>query len=154
MKQLIEETMVDQELNEALIDISEFKLGILNRLTADDIYILEEAGFQFISRSYTQRKQEVRAFLCGHPALLSGDYETMLDKTMFYLSKKRKEIAKSKQRRKQRTRQIKERYFRDSDEYWENDVPDEASSTHSKSSKRSAPKQIKTSIKAPLVEED
>ena len=56
MKQLIEETMMDQDLNEALIDISEFKIGSLNRFTADDILILEDAGFQFMSRSYTQRK--------------------------------------------------------------------------------------------------
>ena len=141
MKQLIEETMIDQDLNEALIDISEFKLGTLNRFTADDIYILEDAGFQFTARSFTQRKQELRTFLCGHPALLSGDFEVMLDKLMFYLSKQRKDQARIKQRRKQRTRQIKERYFRDSDEYGQ-DEPDDASSAHSKSPKRSSKPKI------------
>ena len=139
MKQLIEETMADTDLNEALIDIIEFKLGILNRFTADDILILEDAGFQFVSRSFTQRKQELRSFLTGHPALLSGEFETMLDKIMFYLSKSRKERLRRKQRRQQKTRQIKERYFRDEDEY-EQDVSDDAQSTHSKSSKKGSKK--------------
>ena len=141
MKQLIEESMHDQELNEALIDISEFKLGMLNRFTIDDILILEEAGFNFVSRSVTQRKQELRSFMCGHPALLSGDFETMIDKLMFYLSKQHKDQLRRKQRRQQKTKQIKERYFKE-EEYSEQDEPDDAESTHSRSSKK-APKKPK-----------
>ena len=139
MKQLIEETIADPDLNEALIDISQFKLGSLNRFTADYILIFEDAGFQFVSRSFTQRKQELRSFICGHPALMSGDFETMLDKIMFYLSKSQKERLRRRQRRKQKTRQIKERYFRDSDEYGQ-DEPDDAESTHSQSSKKGSKK--------------
>ena len=145
MKQLIEDTMMDRELNEALIDIADFKIGMLNRFTIDDIMILEEAGFNFVSRSITQRKQELRAFICGNPALKSADFETMLDKIMFFLSKQHKEMAKKKQKRQQRAKQIKAQYFRDSEEY-EQDVSDDAQSTHSKSSKKGS--------KKPKVEEE
>ena len=62
MRQLIEEAIADPEFDEALVDIKEFKVGSLNRFTLDDIMILEDAGFQFVSRTLTQRKQELRAF--------------------------------------------------------------------------------------------
>ena len=135
MKQLIDETIGDEEMNDALIDITEFKLGMLNKFNADDIFQIEDAGFNFVSRSLTQRKQELRSFITGHPALMSGDFETMIDKIMFYLSRQRREKAKKRQRRQQRTKAIKEKYFKDSSEY-EQDEPDDAQSTHSKSSKK------------------
>ena len=68
---------------------------------------------------------------------MSGDFETMLDKIMFYLSKNQKERLRRKQRRQQKTRKIKERYFKNSDEYGQYE-PDDAQSTHSKSAKKSS----------------
>ena len=65
MKELIQYAKTDEEINEALIDITEFKLGLLNRLSTDDLQCFEEAGFKFNSRSLTQRIQEVRSFLCS-----------------------------------------------------------------------------------------
>ena len=141
MKQLIEDAMHDEDLNEALIDIAEFKLGYLNRFTVEDILVLEEVGFNFVSRSLTQRKQELRTFICGHPVLMSADFETMLDKIMFYLSRTKKEKLRKRQKKHQKTKMIKERYFKD-EEYSEQDEPDDAESTHSKSS-RKAPKRPK-----------
>ena len=138
MKQLIEESFADEEFNEALLDITEFKLGMLNRFTADDIFQLEDAGFQFVARSLTQRKQELRSFVTGHPALMSGDFETMIDKIMFYLSRQRREKAKKKQRRQRRTQEIKEKYFKDTSDS-EQDVSDGAEN-HSKKSAKKAPK--------------
>ena len=137
MRQLIEETIADPGLNDALIDISEFKLGMLNRFTFDDILILEDSGFEFVSRSITQRKQELRTFITSHPALESGDFETMMDKIMFYLSKTSKERLREKQRRQKRTRALMEKYFKDEDDY-EQDVPDDAKSHQSKSAKKNS----------------
>ena len=129
--------MADPGLNEALVDITEFKLGLLNRFTFDDLLILEDSGFEFVSRSITQRKQELRTFITAHPALESGDFETMMDKILFYLSKSRFARQKEKLRRQQRTKALKEKYFKDEDDY-EQDVPDDAQSHHSKSSKKNS----------------
>ena len=132
MKQIIEESMADQDYNEALIDITEFKLGLLNRFTVDDLYILEESGFPFVSKSLTQRKQELRAFVCGHPAVMSGDFDMMLDKIMYYLSKQRKERLKDRQKRQMKAKAIRERYFKDYSDS-EQDVPDDAKNQKSQS---------------------
>ena len=132
MKQIIEESMTDQDYNEALIDITEFKLGLLNRFTVDDLYILEESGFPFVSKSLTQRKQELRAFVCGHPAVMSGDFDMMLDKIMYYLSKQRKERLKDRQKRQMKAKAIRERYFKDYSDS-EQDVPDDAKNQKSQS---------------------
>ena len=135
MKQIIEESMTDQDYNEALIDITEFKLGLLNRFTVDDLYILEESGFPFVSKSLTQRKQELRAFVCGHPAVMSGDFDMMLDKIMYYLSKQRKERLKDRQKRQMKAKAIKERYFKDYSDS-EQDVPEYAKNQSSQSKKK------------------
>ena len=117
MKQLIDECIANEEYNEALLDITEFKLGMLNKFNADDIFQIEDAGFNFVSRSLTQRKQELRSFITGHPALMSGDFETMIDKIMFYLSRQRREKARRRQKRQRRKKEIKERYFKEFEQF-------------------------------------
>ena len=57
MKQLIDYARTDEEINEALIDITEFKLGFLNRISNDDFLCLEEAGFKFNGRSLTHGRR-------------------------------------------------------------------------------------------------
>ena len=84
MKQFIDYARADEEINEALIDITQFKLGFLKRISNDDLLCLEEAGFKFSGRSLTQRRQELRSFICGNPVLRAGDYDTMIDKVMYY----------------------------------------------------------------------
>ena len=56
MKQLIDYARADEEINEALMDITEFKLGLLNRMSIDDLLCIEEAVFKFSGRSLTQRR--------------------------------------------------------------------------------------------------
>ena len=144
MKQLIDYVRSDEEINEALIDITEFKLGLLNRLTIDDLECFEEAGFKFNARSLTQRKQEFRSFICGHPALMSGDYETMIDKVMYYLAQVQAEKKRKRSQRSKRTRQIMERNFKvEASDSEQEDVPDDARSSKSKASKKSSMKKSK-----------
>lgn len=100
MRQLIDYVYDNEGISEALIDIAEFKLGIINRFSREDTDLLADAGFTFTSPSTTQRKNEIRAFLNKHPECMSGDFETMIDKITYYIIKKRsaKEQRRSKQR--------------------------------------------------------
>ena len=63
------------------------------------IQCLEGAGFIFNGRSFTQKKQEVRSFICGHPALMAADYYTMIDKMMYYLAQIEAEKRKKRSKR-------------------------------------------------------
>ena len=144
MKQLIDYARTDADINEALMDITEFKLGLLNRMSIDDLLCIEEAGFKFSGRSLTQRRQELHSFICGNPALMAGDYETMIDKLMYYLAQTAAEKKKKRDRRTKRTRQIMERNFRaEASDSEQEDVPDDARSQKSKAPKKSSTKKSK-----------
>ena len=80
-----------------------------------------------------------------------GDYDTMIDKVMYYLAQTAAEKSKKKQRRTKRTRQIIEQNFRvEASDSEQEDVPDDARSSKSKSSKKSTTRKSKTKEESDL----
>ena len=139
MKELIHYARTDDEINEALIDITEFKPGQLNRISSEDYNVLKKQVL-----SSTQRKKEVRSFIMCHPALMSGDYETMIDKVMYYLAQVHAEKKKKRTKQTKQTRRIMERNFKtEASNSEQEDVPDDAKSSSSKVSKKSSKKKSK-----------
>ena len=149
---LIDLAFEDEEVQEALLDVSHFKMGLLNQFGLQEVQILEEAGFKFTSQAITQRKADIRTFILSHPEVQSESFTMMFDKISYWLSKKA-EAEKAKRKRKaQKMKALAAKHLRrkivvsssESDE----DVPDVKSdkkSQASKSSKKSnKPKKQKT----------
>ena len=149
---LIDIAFEDEEIQEALLEVSHFKMGLLNQFGLQEVQILEEAGFKFTSQAITQRKADIRTFILSHPEVQSESFTMMFDKISYWLSKKA-EAEKAKRKRKaQKMKNIAAKHLRrkivvsssESDE----DVPDVKSdkkSQASKSSKKSnKPKKQKT----------
>ena len=149
---LIDLAFEDEEVQEAVLDVSHFKMGLLNQFGLQEVQILEEAGFKFTSQAITQRKADIRTFILSHPEVQSESFTMMFDKISYWLSKKA-EAEKAKRKRKaQKMKALAAKHLRrkivvsssESDE----DVPDVKSdkkSQASKSSKKSnKPKKQKT----------
>ena len=75
---------------------------------------------------------------------MAGDYDTMIDKVIYYLAQTAAEKKKKRDRRTKRTRQIMERNFQvKASDSEQEDVPDDARSQKSKASKKSSMKKSK-----------
>ena len=96
---LIDLAIEDEEIKEALLDVSRFKLGLLNQFGIQEVQILEESGFRFTSQAITQRKADIRTFILSHPEVQSENFTVMFDKITYWLSKKA-EAEKAKRKRK------------------------------------------------------
>ena len=124
MKQLIDLSIENKELQEALQDITEFKLGSLNKFTAEDFNELEAIGFKFSTKAVTQRKSEMRLFVNEHPECQSGDFTTMVEKITYYTLKKQQLKRKKQKKTTEKTRKV---ILDTARSFTEHDVPDVAS---------------------------
>ena len=138
---LIDLTLEDEEIQEALLDVSRFKIGFLNQFGIQEAQILEESGFKFTSQAITQRKADIRTFVLSHPEVQSENFTVMFDKITYWLSKKA-EAEKAKRRRKaQKIKSIAAKHLRRktvvSSSSSDEETPEEKSDKRSKASKSS-----------------
>ena len=96
----------DQEMREALFDITQFKISMISRFSREDLDVLEEAGFEFSNNFITQRRNELKTFLLNHPECMSGELETLMDKIMYYTAKEGTKLKDQKKKRLQRVKQL------------------------------------------------
>ena len=106
MRSLIDTVYDDQEMREALFDITQFKISMISRFSREDLDVLEEAGFEFSNNFITQRRNELKTFLLNHPECMSGELETLMDKIMYYTAKEGTKLKDQKKKRLQRVKQL------------------------------------------------
>lgn len=106
MRTLIDAVYEDKEMREALLDINRFKQTIISKFSREDLDVLEEAGFEFSNNFITQRRNELKTFLLTHPECMSGDFETLMDKIMYYTAKQGTKLKDQKKKRLQRVKQL------------------------------------------------
>ena len=106
MRSLIDAVYDDKEMREALLDINRFKQTIISKFSREDLEVLEEAGFEFSNNYITQRRNELKTFLLTHPECMSGDFETLMDKIMYYTAKEGTKLKDQKKKRLQRAKQL------------------------------------------------
>lgn len=106
MRTLIDAVYEDKEMREALLDINRFKQTIISKFSREDLDVLEEAGFEFSNNYITQRRNELKTFLLTHPECMSGDFETLMDKIMYYTAKEGTKLKDQKKKRLQRAKQL------------------------------------------------
>ena len=138
---LIDLAFEDEEIQEALLDVSHFKMGLLNQFGLQEVQILEEAGFKFTSQAITQRKADIRTFILSHPEVQSESFTVMFDKISYWLSKKA-EAEKAKRKRKaQKMKALAAKHLRRkvvvSSSTSDEEGPEEKSDKRSKASKSS-----------------
>ena len=138
---LIDLAFEDEEVQEALLDVSHFKMGLLNQFGLQEVQILEEAGFKFTSQAITQRKADIRTFILSHPEVQSESFTVMFDKISYWLSKKA-EAEKAKRKRKaQKMKALAAKHLRRkvvvSSSTSDEEGPEEKSDKRSKASKSS-----------------
>ena len=109
MRTLIDAVYEDKEMREALLDINRFKQTIISKFSREDLDVLEEAGFEFSNNYITQRRNELKTFLLTHPECMSGDFETLMDKIMYYTAKQGTKLKDQKKKRLQRIKQLAEK---------------------------------------------
>ena len=109
MRSLIDTVYDDQEMREALFDITQFKISMISRFSREDLEVLEEAGFEFSNTYITQRRNELKTFLLNHPECMSGELETLMDKIMYFTTKEGKKLKDQKKKRLQRIKQLAEK---------------------------------------------
>ena len=80
MRSLIDTVYDDQEMREALFDITQFKISMISK-----------------------------TFLLNHPECMSGELETLMDKIMYFTTKEGKKLKDQKKKRLQRIKQLAEK---------------------------------------------
>ena len=87
MKEIIDWAFHNDEWNEALLDIKGFQLQLVGRFTRSELDLLEEQGFNFSASGVVQRRNDLKSFIRQHPEVMSADFETLIDKIIYWLEK-------------------------------------------------------------------
>ena len=87
MKEIIDWAFHNDEWNEALLDIKGFQLQLVGRFTRSELDLLEEQGFNFSASGVVQRRNDLKSFIRQHPEVMSSDFETLIDKIIYWLEK-------------------------------------------------------------------
>ena len=87
MKEIINWAFLNDEWSEALMDIKDFKLQLVGRFTRSELDLLEEQGFKFSAPGIVQRRNDIKSFIRQHPEVMSNDFETLIDKIIYWLEK-------------------------------------------------------------------
>ena len=98
MRTLIDTVYEDKEMREALLDINQFKQTMISKFSREDLEVLEEGCFQFSNTYITQRRNELKTFLLTHPECMSGDFETLMDKIMYFTTKEGRKLKDQKKK--------------------------------------------------------
>ena len=87
MKEIIDWAFHNDEWNEALMDIKGFQLQLVGRFTRSELDLLEEQGFNFSAAGVVQRRNDLKSFIRQHPEVMSADFETLIDKIIYWIQK-------------------------------------------------------------------
>ena len=87
MKEIIDWAFHNDEWNEALLDIKGFQLQLVGRFSRSELDLLEEQGFNFSASGVVQRRNDLKSFIRQHPEVMSSDFETLIDKIIYWLEK-------------------------------------------------------------------
>ena len=87
MKEIIDWAFHNDEWNEALLDIKGFQLQLVGRFNRSELDLLEEQGFNFSASGVVQRRNDLKSFIRQHPEVMSSDFETLIDKIIYWLEK-------------------------------------------------------------------
>ena len=87
MKEIIDWAFHNDEWNEALLDIKGFQLQLVGRFSRSELDLLEEQGFNFSASGVVQRRNDLKSFIRQHPEVMSADFETLIDKIIYWIQK-------------------------------------------------------------------
>ena len=87
MKEIIDWAFHNDEWNEALLDIKGFQLQLVGRFSRSELDLLEEQGFNFSASGVVQRRNDLKSFIRQHPEVMSSDFETLIDKIIYWIQK-------------------------------------------------------------------
>ena len=87
MKEIIDWAFHNDEWNEALMDIKGFQLQLVGRFSRSELDLLEEQGFNFSASGVVQRRNDLKSFIRQHPEVMSADFETLIDKIIYWIQK-------------------------------------------------------------------
>ena len=87
MKEIIDWSFHNDEWNEALLDIKGFQLQLVGRFNRSELDLLEEQGFNFSASGVVQRRNDIKTFIRQHPEVMSSDFETLIDKIIYWIQK-------------------------------------------------------------------